>query len=183
MPRVNGNEQDHSSERVEKCAQEKLKTSLTEPALLEMDGNPTNQDLAKAGQRRYRDSRISHRAMPTATAHSHSSFSLVLVHQEVLESCRHLLHFSAAPSAVNTPRRTRWSVVPSQRRSTHPCTHTCAADASTAEPRSCWRTGQTHTLTWFSDRRVRVRDVRRVHTAEQCSSPRATTKEKVGRLC
>jgi hypothetical protein len=38
MQRVKGNEQHHSSERVEKSAQKKLKTSLTEPALLEMDG-------------------------------------------------------------------------------------------------------------------------------------------------
>jgi hypothetical protein len=39
MQRVKGNEQHHSSERVEKSAQKKLKTSLTESALLEMDGN------------------------------------------------------------------------------------------------------------------------------------------------
>jgi len=41
MQRVKGNEQDHSLERVEKSAQKKLKTSLTESALLEMDGNAT----------------------------------------------------------------------------------------------------------------------------------------------
>jgi len=46
MQRVKGNEQHHSSERVEKSAQKKLKTSLTEPALLEMDGKRVNQDLA-----------------------------------------------------------------------------------------------------------------------------------------
>jgi hypothetical protein len=39
MQRVKGNEQYHSLERVEKCAQKKLKTNLTESALLEMDGN------------------------------------------------------------------------------------------------------------------------------------------------
>jgi hypothetical protein len=39
MQSVKGNEQHHSSERVEKSAQKKLKTSLTESALLEMDGN------------------------------------------------------------------------------------------------------------------------------------------------
>jgi hypothetical protein len=38
MQRVKGNVQHHSSERVEKSAQKKLKTSLTESALLEMDG-------------------------------------------------------------------------------------------------------------------------------------------------
>jgi hypothetical protein len=42
MQRVKGNEQHHSSERVEKSAQKKLKTSLTEPALLEMDGKRVN---------------------------------------------------------------------------------------------------------------------------------------------
>ena len=41
MQRVKGNEQDHSLERVGKSAQKKLKTSLTESALLEMDGNAT----------------------------------------------------------------------------------------------------------------------------------------------
>jgi len=45
MQRVKGNEQDHSLERVEKSAQKKLKTSLTESALLEMDGNATTQEL------------------------------------------------------------------------------------------------------------------------------------------
>ena len=38
MQRVKGNEQDHSLERVEKSAQKKLKTSLTESASLEMAG-------------------------------------------------------------------------------------------------------------------------------------------------
>jgi hypothetical protein len=47
MQRVKGNEQDHSSERVENSAQKKLNTSLTESALLEMDGNATNRDLSQ----------------------------------------------------------------------------------------------------------------------------------------
>jgi len=47
MQRVKGNEQHHSSERVEKSAQKKLKTSLTESALLEMDGKRVYQDLGK----------------------------------------------------------------------------------------------------------------------------------------
>jgi hypothetical protein len=46
MQRVKGNEQQHSSERVEKSAQKKLKTSLTELALLEMDGKRVSRDLS-----------------------------------------------------------------------------------------------------------------------------------------
>jgi hypothetical protein len=46
MQRVKGNEQHHTSERREKCAQKKPNTSLTESALLEMDGNATIQAQA-----------------------------------------------------------------------------------------------------------------------------------------
>jgi hypothetical protein len=52
MESVKGNEQHHSSERVEKSAQKKLKTSLTESALLEMDGNATNKELPDKGTRK-----------------------------------------------------------------------------------------------------------------------------------